>query len=131
MIKFKHKGSFASTEGFFNRIKHRMFMNKVESFAEKGVAALAAATPRDTGKTAESWYYEIEDTGNMVTITWNNSNEVKSANAPYFVNVALILNYGHGTKDGGFIEGLDFINPTLKPIFDELVEQVWGEVIKR
>lgn len=131
MIKFKHKGDFAFTDSFFDRIRKRTYLRNIDAIARKGVEALAAATPKDTGKTANSWYYTIEDKNGELSIVWNNSNEVSSANSKYTVNVALILQYGHGTKNGGWVEGLDYINPAMQPVFDELLSDAWEEVCRR
>lgn len=89
-----------------------------------GVEALRDATPRDTGTTAESWDYIIEDDGESVTITWMNSNENRS------IPIALLIQYGHGTGTGGWVAGRDYINPALRPIFDEIAKSAWEEVTK-
>ena len=91
---------------------------------EEGVQALAKATPKDTGKTASSWYYTIEEKPGVITITWNNSNIVNH------VPIAIILQYGHATRNGGWVEGTDYINPVTKEIFDKLAEQAWKVVTR-
>lgn len=96
-----------------------------EAYGRKGVDALAAATPRDTGLASHSWGYQIGDTGNSNVIYWFNTDREGGA---YGVNVALILQYGHGTGTGGYVEGRDYINPAMRPIFDRIVEDVWKKV---
>lgn len=117
-----HKGSFARTERFLNFVKGERYLNRLAEFGQKGVDALTQATPKDTGKTAGSWAFEIEQTDTSTTIRWLNSNIVQH------VNIALILQYGHGTRNGGYVAGRDYINPALQPIFDEMAEQAWKEV---
>ena len=122
MITFTHKGNFEKTTSFLNKIKQRNYMQVLKKYAEKGVNALAAATPKDTGKTAASWSYEIQDAPGETVISWSNSNVNKG------VNIAVILQYGHGTKNGGYVRGIDYINPAMKPIFEEMVQNIWREV---
>lgn len=122
VITFTHKGNFNNTESFLNRIKKRQYMDKLKMYAEKGVNALASATPKDTGKTAASWSYEITQGAGEITISWSNSNVNKG------VNIAVILQYGHGTRNGGYVRGIDYINPAIKPIFEEMVADIWKEV---
>lgn len=122
VIAFTHKGDFDNTEKFLNKIKNSQYTNKLKMYAEKGVNALASATPRDTGKTAASWSYEITQNAGEITISWSNSNVNKG------VNIAVILQYGHGTKNGGYVRGIDYINPAIKPIFEEMVADIWKEV---
>ncbi|MCD8155156.1 MAG: HK97 gp10 family phage protein [Clostridiales bacterium] len=123
MITVKHKGDFKKTDSFLNKMKQKYYMNQLEQYAQKGVDALASATPVDTGLTAASWYYEIRVSGDAVTIVWSNSNVNKG------VNIAMILQYGHGTGTGGYVQGRDYINPAIQPIFDKIADGVW-EVIK-
>lgn len=125
MIVFKHKGDFKKTENFLKAMKQQTMYEKLEYYAQKGVNALAAATPVDTGLTAASWSYEIEYTDTQVSIYWKNSNVNKG------VNIAFILQYGHGTGTGGYVKGRDYINPAMKPIFDEISENVWKEVVNQ
>lgn len=122
MVIVKQKGDFSKTENFLNKISKKSYYRNLKKYAEQGVAALASATPRDTGKTADSWSYEIKQTKDSATIYWTNSNMNKG------VNIALIIQYGHGTRGGGYIQGIDYINPALKPIFNKLAEDVWKEV---
>lgn len=117
-----HKGRFAKTERFLNFVKGERYLNRLAEFGQRGVDALAQATPKETGKTAGSWAFEIERTDTATTIRWVNTNVVQH------VNIALILQYGHGTRNGGYVAGRDYINPALQPIFDEMAEQAWKEV---
>lgn len=116
------KGDFSKAEKFLNFIKGEQYLNKMSEYGQKGVEALASATPVDTGKTASSWAYEIEKNDSTTTIRWINTNVVN------YVNIAIILQYGHGTRNGGYVAGRDFINPALRPVFDEMAEQAWKEV---
>lgn len=122
MIKVTHKGSFKNIEKFFKNSKKKNLKEKLRSYAEIGVAALAASTPVDTGKTASSWGYEIKDTGSSIRIYWTNSNENKG------VNIAVLIQYGHGTKGGGYVQGRDYINPAMGPVFDTIADAIWKEV---
>ena len=124
MITIKHHGSFKRTEGMFkcmSKFEIRSILNK---YGDKGVAALAAATPKDTGLTASSWEYQVSKTGTGYSITWNNTNVNNG------VNIALILQLGHGTGTGGYVQGVDYINPALASIFEQLADEAWQEVSK-
>lgn len=121
MIKFKHRGSFSKTEKFLNRIRGIEYLNILSRYGQEGVAALSAATPVESGATASSWTYEITHTPTSTTISWLNTNVNKG------VNIALILQYGHGTGTGGFVRGRDYINPAMRPVFDRMAQQVWKE----
>lgn len=122
MLSFSAGGSTNNTDNFLKRIVHGDLYSGLESHAQRGVDALRAATPRESGFTADSWSFEIVESGGKVTIWWNNSNVISG------FNVAIGLQYGHGTGTGGWVEGYDFINPALKPIFDEIADAVWKEV---
>ena len=122
MIRFKHRGDFHNTETFFNRILKRSYIDILRKYGQAGVEALAAATPKDTGETAASWSYEIVQTRNGYSIFWTNSNVNQG------VNIALILQYGHGTGTGGYVRGIDYINPAIRPVFDEIANAAWKEV---
>ena len=124
MIRIKHKGNFNNTEKFLRQAKSKSYMSILSKYGAKGVRLLASATPVDTGLTASSWYYEIENTQSGTTITWNNSNIQNG------VSIALILQYGHTTRTGGWVEGKDYINPAIQPLFDALAEEAWEEVTK-
>lgn len=124
MIKFKQKGDFKKTEKFFERIGKGDYLKGLEYFGEVGVSELMKYTPKDTGKTAASWTYSIEKTRNGLVLRWNNSNVVDH------VNIAVIIQYGHGTSSGYYVEGVDYINPALTPIFDLIGKNIWTEVTK-
>lgn len=124
MITLKSSGNFNKSLAFFNRLKGIDKTSILNEYGKKGVEALRAATPVDTGKTADSWDYEVTITGAGAKITWSNSNRNDG------VNVAIILQYGHGTRGGGYVKGIDYINPALKPIFDEMAATIWKEATK-
>lgn len=127
VIEVRHSGSFANLEKFLRRNEHLDIDTYLHKFAQKGVEALSEATPVDTGLTAASWRYEIEKNPQKQTIkiTWLNDNVVDE-----WFNVALMLQYGHATGTGYWVEGVDYINPAMKSIFDKLAEEVWEEVNK-
>ncbi len=122
MIKFVQKGNFNNTDRFFNKAKKLKYQHILEKYGEKGVQVLASATPIDSGLTAESWSYEIVVSNGLYSIYWKNSNINDG------VPIAIILQYGHGTGTGGYVQGREYINPAIKPIFDELAKSVWQEV---
>lgn len=122
MIKVELKGSFKNTENFFKKMDKLSIEKTLKKYAEEGVIALSANTPESTGLTAMSWDYEIEVNKNYYAITWTNNNLVEG------IPVAILLQYGHMTGTGGYVEGYDYINPSLKPIFDKIAEDVWKEV---
>ena len=124
MISFKQKGDFSKLTGFLERIKESVKIGDLDKFGRAGVEALSSATPVNTGKPANSWYYEIENKNGVATISFNNSNIQNG------VPIAIILQYGHGTGTGGWVEGRDYINPAIRPIFDEIAENAWREVTK-
>lgn len=124
MIKVTMAGSTAKTEAFLERMRYYNPRAKIEAQAQRGVDALRAATPRDSGETADSWRYEIRQNGSNVTIWWLNDHVVNG------FNVAIGLQYGHGTNGGSFVQGYDYVNPALKPIFDDIAGKVWEEVQK-
>lgn len=123
VVQMSEKGDFKKTFRFLKAMKEKKFLSNLDKYGERGVQLLSENTPRDTGLTASSWYYKIEDDGNTLKLTWYNSNVKKD----YF-NVALMLQYGHATKNGGWVEGIDYINPALKPLFDEMEKDIWEEV---
>ena len=124
MISFRQKGDFSKLTSFLERAKETVYLGDLNKYGRQGVAALASATPIDSGETAESWYYEIENTKESATITFYNSNVQNG------VPIAIILQYGHGTRNGGWVEGRDYINPAIQPIFDQIVDDAWREVSK-
>ena len=124
MISFRQKGDFSKLTSFLERAKETVYLGDLNKYGRQGVAALASATPIDSGETAESWYYEIENNKESATITFYNSNIQNG------VPIAIILQYGHGTRNGGWVEGRDYINPAIQPIFDQIVDDAWREVNK-
>ena len=124
MIKFRQKGDFSNLTRFLERAKNLVHISDLDRYGREGVAALASATPVDTGKTAASWYYDIKINKESASITFNNSNIQNG------VPIAIILQYGHGTRNGGWVEGRDYIKPVIQPIFDKIAEEAWKEVTK-
>lgn len=122
MIKITQKGNFSKLDTYFERLKEIVHMGILDKYGREGVAALASATPVDSGKTAESWEYEIERHGDQIVINYLNKNVNKG------VNIAVILQYGHGTGTGGWVVGRDYINPSIQPVFDRIVKESWEEV---
>lgn len=124
MIRFRHKGDFSKTTNFLNRAKNGIDVRIFDKYGQQGVAALMSVTPVDTGATANAWYYKIEQRKGSVSIGFYNSNIQNG------VLVAILLQYGHGTNNGGWVEGQDYINPAIQPLFDEIVNNAWREVTK-
>ena len=124
MIGFRQKGDFSKTTKFLTKLKQNVDISTFEKYGKKGVAALASATPVDSGLTANSWYYKIERTNDSISLLFCNSNIQNG------VPIAVILQYGHGTRNGGWVQGRDYINPAIQPIFDQIVKEAWGEVTK-
>lgn len=124
MISFKHKGDFSKLTRFLERMKNAVSLGILDKYGREGVAALASATPVDTGLTASSWYYKIENKNNRIRINFYNSNIQNG------VPIAIILQYGHGTGTGGWVEGQDYINPALRPIFNKIAKEAWREVAR-
>ena len=124
MIRFRHKGDFSKTTRFLRRVKGTVRIEDLDKYGREGGAALASATPIDSGQTANSWYYKIENRKNSVKLVFYNSNIQNG------VPIAIILQYGHGTRNGGWVQGRDYINPAIQPTFDKLANQAWKEVTK-
>ena len=124
MIKFVHKGSFKNTEAFLNRNKKMDVYKILTSYAEQGVEALRENTPKDSGETADSWSYEIVESSRGYRIYWRNSHVNKG------IPIAILIQYGHGPGTGGYVQGRDFINPAIQPIFDKIADEAWKEVTK-
>lgn len=124
MIVIKQKGDFSKTTRFLKASTRAINTKLLDKYGQKGVDALSSATPVDTGKTANSWYYKVESKDNIASITFYNSNIQNG------VPIAIILQYGHGTRNGGWVEGRDYINPAIQPIFDDIVNEAWREVTK-
>jgi hypothetical protein len=121
-VKFEVSGGFTKTERFLNRMKRREYLNVLDEFGRDGVQALRNATPVDSGATAEAWDYEIKRARDCTEIVWTNSNINDG------VPIAVILQYGHGTGTGGYVQGRDYINPAIRPIFDKIAEKAWKVV---
>lgn len=124
MIGFRQKGDFSKTVNYFQKLKNAKIIRILERYGQEGVAALSSATPVDSGLTASSWYSKVEANPTSAKLIFCNSNVNKG------VNIAVILQYGHGTGTGGWVEGRDYINPAIQPIFDKIVENAWGEVTR-
>ena len=125
MIKIVQKGNLNATKTFLTNASKMKIRDILERYAKEGVRALSEATPVNTGKTSDSWDYELQKTKNGYSIYWTNSNINNG------VPIAVILQYGHGTNGGGYVQGVDYINPALKPIFDKLADNAWKEVTSK
>lgn len=121
-IKFVHKGDFKKTEKFLSKMMKRDYTKVLNKYGQMGVDALSRATPVDSGTTAASWSYKVETSGSSATIYWINNN------INHGVSIAIILQYGHGTGTGGYVQGIDYINPALRPVFDKMADAAWKEV---
>lgn len=110
------------TSKFLKKAKQADFYKHMEQYAQLGVEALREATPIDSGNTAESWSYDLNVTKNKAEIVWKNSNTNKGE------NIAILIQYGHGTGTGGYVHGLDYINPAMRSVFDKIIEEIWKEV---
>nr|DAQ31684.1 MAG TPA: type I neck protein [Caudoviricetes sp.] len=122
MITFRQKGDFSKLNHYFEKLKEGIKIGDLDKYGRAGVEALSNATPKDTGQTASSWYYEIKRSNGSVSIQFKNSNVHEG------VPIAVILQYGHGTGTGGWVEGRDYINPAIQPIFDAIANNAWKEV---
>ena len=122
LITFRHSGDFKNTENLFASSTHMNYRQILSRYGEKGVKVLTDATPVDSGKTASAWGYTIEKKRDYVAIVWTNSN-IKDG-----VPVAILLQYGHATRSGGYVQGIDYINPALRNVFDDLAEEAWKEI---
>lgn len=124
-ITFSHKGDFSKLSKYLDRVRKAVRAESVlDTYGKRGVAALSSATPIDSGLAASSWYYEIEKSSDSVKIIFSNS-DIENG-----FPVAIMLQYGHGTGTGGWVEGRDYINPAIQPLFDEMAEAAWKEVTK-
>ena len=124
MISFRQKGDFSKLTKFLERAKESVKLGDLDKYGRSGVEALASATPVDSGLTANSWYYEIENKNGSASITFLNRNIQNG------VPIAIILQYGHGTGTGGWVQGRDYINPAIQPLFDKIADDAWKEVTK-
>jgi len=124
MIRIRQKGDFSKLTRYLVKVDKAVKVKDLDEFGREGVAALALATPVDSGLTAKSWYYKVEQKNGSASITFYNSNIQNG------VPIAIILQYGHGTRNGGWVQGRDYINPAIQPIFDKIAEKAWREVTK-
>lgn len=124
MITFRQQGDFSKLTRFLEKAKNVARVGDLDKYGRAGVAALASATPVESGLTANSWYYEITNKNGSVSITFYNSNVQNG------VPIAILLQYGHGTRNGGWVQGRDYINPAIQPIFDQIAEDAWREVTR-
>lgn len=124
MISFRQKGDFSKLTNYLEKVKETVRFGKLDKYGRAGVAALESATPIESGTTAKSWYYKIANKNNSATIAFYNSNVKKG------VPIAIILQYGHATRNGGWVQGRDYINPAIQPIFENLAKEAWKEAIK-
>ena len=122
MVTFKHKGNFERTDRLLKGAKEKRYLKVLDKYGQEGVAALAAATPTDSGLTAESWDYKIQNGSGGYKIMWTNSNVNDG------VPIAIIIQYGHGTGTGGYVQGRDYINPAMRSVFDNIADKAWEEV---
>jgi hypothetical protein len=124
MISFRQKGDFSKLSKYLERVKEAVNIGILDKYGREGVAALASATPVDTGLTASSWSYEIVRRNGSATIEFHNSNIQNG------VPIAIIIQYGHGTRNGGWVQGLDYINPAIQPLFNKIANDAWREVTR-
>ncbi len=124
MIRLKAKGSYKKSLSWLDRLLLYFKKGGLNKFGERGVQALMSATPKDTGKTAESWTYNVEYGNGKASIVWSNTNVNNG------VNIAIILQYGHGTGTGGYVEGRDYINPAMHSVFDSILDDAWKEMMR-
>ena len=124
IISVTQKGNFKKTDRFLSKLVGFHYKHKLKIYGEKGVQALREATPKDSGETAEAWSYEIVEEPGRTAVYWRNSHVVNGT------NIAIILQYGHATRNGGFVEGTDYINPAIRPIFEEMAREAWKEVVR-
>lgn len=125
MVEFKQKGDFAKLNRYLERMREVAKIGDLDKYGKEGVAALSAATPIDTGKTANSWSYKINRQNGSVSIDFYNSNFSNG------VPIAIVLQYGHATNNGGWVQGRDYINPAIQPIFDKIAKNAWKEVTEK
>ena len=125
IIEVRQRGNFNKTENWLSKLSKAQFLKHLDNYGQIGVQALRESTPIDTGETANSWGYEIEMNGDSATIIWTNSNIEDG-----WFNVAVMLQYGHGTRTGGYVHGIDYINPAMRPVFEQIVRDMWMEVLR-
>jgi len=122
MIKFTQKGDFSKLNSYFQKTLQKIHASKLDYYGKLGVDALREATPKDTGKTSESWSYNYVISNGRIELSWSNSNFNKG------VPIAVVLQYGHATGTGGWVEGIDYINPAMRPVFDKIAKDLWKEI---
>jgi hypothetical protein len=122
MVEFRHKGDFSKVTRYLEKVRKGASLRTLDKYGREGVAALASATPVDSGVTASSWDYEVKQGNGVTIISFTNSNINRG------VPIAIILQYGHGTGTGGWVQGRDYINPAIQPVFDRLANEAWREV---
>ena len=125
MIEFRQKGDFSKLNNFLEKSRESINIGLLNRYGRDGVKALSSQTPVDTGLTAESWYYKITRTKGRATLSFHNRNVVNG------VPIAIILQYGHGTRNGGWVDGIDYIDPAIQPVFMKIVKEAWKEVKNR
>ena len=123
MITIRSKGSFSRSKRILKKMSQTEIEKSLAAYGERGVMLLSSATPTRSGLTANSWSYEIENSSGSARIVWTNSNIVGEK-----YNLAILIQYGHGTGTGGYVTGIDYINPTLRPLFEEMANSIWKEV---
>jgi len=126
VIKVTNRGSFAKAQTFLQRMRNREQFKTLEKYGPIGVAALMNATPVESSITANAWYYEVVNRPGYFAIHWYNSH----VEDPGRISIAAILQYGHATRTRGYVQGVDYINPAMRPIFDQMVADMWKEVTK-
>ena len=124
MIRFKQKGDFRKFNKWTERIREVVKLGDLDKYGAEGVELLKEATPKNTGKTSNSWTYTIEHTKNSIILSFHNSNIQNGE------NIAILLEYGHATKHGGWIEGIEYIEPSIQPLFKKIADDAWKEVMK-
>lgn len=126
MITIRQKGDFSKTTKFFQRALETIKLSDLDYYGRKGVEALSSATPQDTGETAKSWEYRIEHKKGSIALTFYNTNTTEDG-----IPIAILIQYGHVTGNGGYVQGRDYINPAIQPIFDEIANTIWKEVTSK
>lgn len=124
IISVTQKGNFKKTDRFLSGLIGLHYRRRLDHYGKRGVDALKAATPKDSGETADAWSYEIVEEPGRTAVYWRNSHVVNGT------NIAVILQYGHATRNGGFVEGVDYINPAIRPIFEDMAKEAWKEVVR-
>lgn len=123
MFKITQKGDFRKTKKLLEKAEKRDYLKDLNAYGQMGVEALKASTPVNSGKTADSWYYTIDEEKGQTIISWNNSNVNEG------VKIAVIIQYGHGTGSGAYVRGIDYINPAMRPTFEQIADQAWKGVV--